>query len=209
MDRLGYAIRKKIISSSRNYRLDIPKLIMKGMGWSADEVEVIPNPDENIIILRNPSKNAIGSFGFLSNINDAKWEKNKKAYTKNLSEGLSPDGRMVLHSTNWNEVEDGGYWVIRQGFDFIKELDNLIKKGPKGLRDVHRSMKHTHIWYLQEVLKYLEGKKAKKPRWFWEYEKKLISEKEKEERLEKAKKASKNVKIPSKLVRESTLDDNV
>ena len=126
-----YAIRKKIILSSRNYRLDIPTLIMKGMGWSSDEVEIIPNPDENIITLKNPSKKAAGFTGFRLNVQDAKWEKNKKKYQRNLSKNLSPEGRKILHSTDWKNVEDGGYCIIRNGFDFIKGLNTLIKKGPK------------------------------------------------------------------------------
>ncbi len=78
-----------------------------------------------------------------------------------------------MHSTNWDKVEDGGYWVIRNGFDFIRELDTLIKKGPKDLKEVHKTMKQAHLWYLKELLTYLEKKEAEKPKWFLKYEKKL------------------------------------
>lgn len=164
---------KKIILSSRNYRLDIPKLIMKGMGWSADKVEVIPNPENNTITLKNNSKKAIGSTGFLLNINEAKWEKNKKEYAKNISQNISPEGRKILYSTNWDEVEDGGYYTIRNGFYALKEFDRLIKNGPKELLDAHKSFKQTQIYYLKGLLKYLEQKGGKKPRWLKPYETKL------------------------------------
>lgn len=95
---------KKIIKSERNYRLDIPALIMKGMNWEDDEVEIFPEPVKGEIIIKNPHKKPVGFTRFFLNVDDAKWIRNKKKYQHELSQNLTPEARKILHETNWEKI---------------------------------------------------------------------------------------------------------
>ena len=71
-------IKKKIVLSSRNYRLDIPVIIMKGMRWKDDLVEIIPHPINNTLTIKNTKRKPVGIAKFRKNIKKTKWIKNKQ-----------------------------------------------------------------------------------------------------------------------------------
>lgn len=111
-------VKKQLAYNERNYILRIPVPMMKGMGWGVDELIVEANPDANTITLHNPKREAIGWLRSRDNIKEAKYLRNKKKYLRELNQNLSPEGRLVLHNTNWSEVEDGGYWNIQLRYLF-------------------------------------------------------------------------------------------
>jgi len=165
-DSESFTIKSKIGGEgSRNHRLSIPIEVMAGMGWSHDEVEIQPDPDNNRLIITNPNRPAVGFIGFHFNLQNLKWAKNKKKYQKELSANLSPEGRRMLLSTNWDKVEDGGYWNVKYYHDLIIELN---KKPRKNKDKIKMLLKEA-----EKLSDYLEKHGGKKPDWMAPIDKKL------------------------------------
>ena len=162
----SFKIKSRIAGEgSRNHRLSIPIEVMKGMGWSHDEVEIEPDPDNNRLIITNPNRPAAGFMGFQFNLQDLKWARNKKKYQQELSSNLSPEGRRMLLGTNWDHVEDGGYWNVKYYHDSIIELNKKPRKNKEKIK--------TLLQEAEKLSNYLEKHGGKKPDWMAPIDKKL------------------------------------
>jgi len=160
-------MKKKIILSSRNYRLDIPVPIIKGMGWEDDIVDIEPDPERNLVVISNSSRAPVGLTGFQLNIRELRWIRNKKKYRKNLNQNLSEEGRKVLHDTDWADVEDGGYINVKYAWDTIEGIKKTIKNtSDKDLKDVQRALIMNYSNYIKCLVKHLQKKGGKEPSWF-------------------------------------------
>lgn len=160
-------IQTKIIFNQRKWILNIPSIIMKGLGWQDDVINIKVIPKENILKIQNISKSPITNFEFIENIKSSKYEKNKKKFLRALNENLSPDGRRILFDTKWEEVEDGGYFYVTNYLSLAKHFKKVHKK-PKNfkIQEIERGLSNLYLRYAKEMKKYLEDKQAKKPDWF-------------------------------------------
>lgn len=79
-----YMIKGKIAIRGRNYRLDFPTPIIKAMGWKDDKITLVPNPNDNTMLLINKKRKAIGLLKFCLILNEYKWKRNNKQYKEIL-----------------------------------------------------------------------------------------------------------------------------
>ncbi len=167
-------IQTKIINNERKWILNLPSLIMKGMGWKDDIIEITVNPEENTLKIKNILTKPVGLIGFAENIQNAKYEKNKKKFLQKLNQNLSKEGRKTLFDTNWDEIEEGGYHQVLlfyQTSEFYEKESK--KKKDHEFKELDKSLASIYKRYAIELKKYLEKKGSKKPSWFLKINKKL------------------------------------
>lgn len=112
-------MKSKIINpGNRNYRIDIPAIIRLGMKWQDNNIELIPKPEENELIIKNLDTKPVSVTEFFLNINEARWIKNKKKYRRDLRRNMSRDGRQILN--------DHDIW-IKECEDKIASYKNILK----------------------------------------------------------------------------------
>jgi hypothetical protein len=167
-------IQTKIINNERKWILNIPSLIMKGMNWKDDVIELTADPEENSLKIKNILTKPVGLIGFAENIQNAKYERNKKKFLQRLNQNLSGEGRKILFDTNWDEVEDGGYHQVFLFYQISKFYEKESEKNKNHeFKELDKSLSSVYKRYAIKLKKYLEKKGAKKPSWFLKMDKKL------------------------------------
>jgi hypothetical protein len=162
----SFKIKSRILGKgSRNHRLSIPIEVIRGMGWSHDEVEIEPDPDNNCLIIKNPNRPAVGFMGFHFNLQDLRWARNKKKYQQELKANMSPEAKAIMLSVNWDEVEDGGYWNVKYYHDVILELNKHPRKNKEKIKKLLKEA--------EDLSNYIEKHGGKKPDWMALIDKKL------------------------------------
>jgi hypothetical protein len=160
-------VQSKIKNNNRKWELSIPAPLMKGMNWKDDIVNIEALPEENSLKITNQMTRPLTNFEFISNFKNYEFGKNPKKYQKELNETLSPDGREVLHSTAWEEVDDGGYFNIKFTWDAIQNIKQNIKNAnSEKLKDAQRPLIGAYKYYIKNLLEFLKEKGGKEPSWF-------------------------------------------
>jgi len=160
-------IQTKIIYNQRKWILNIPSLIMKGLNWRDDVVNIKLNPENNTIEIENILTKPVGFLGLHLNIGNAKYEKNKKKFQQALYKDITKEGRKVLYDTKWEEVDDGGYHLVALHLNYSKFYKEFSKKQKNNkMNIIEKVLSQKHEEYAIEIKKELEKRKAKKPAWF-------------------------------------------
>lgn len=160
-------VQSKIKHNNRKWELTIPTILMRGMNWKDDLVKIEAFPNENYLKVINQLAKPLTDFEFISNIQDYKFEKNPKKYQEELNENLSPDGREILHSTNWDEVDEGGYINIKYTWDVIIEIKKIIKKTKSDkIKQSKQRLMNAYLNDMKTVMEFLKEKGGKEPSWF-------------------------------------------
>ena len=70
---------KKLKISNRKCPINLPNILICGLGWKDEDlIKIYHNYDSNIIVLKNTSRLSSGYFNFWNNIDTQKYLHNKK-----------------------------------------------------------------------------------------------------------------------------------
>ena len=151
----------------------LPKLLVEALGWKEGDVIEFDYNQEGQLLLTNKNRKSNQGLTLALELARKQWLLNKKKYSKELAENLTPDARQVLHSTNWEEVRDGSYYKLIETYHGIQALNESANSYPHSLKESLMMVIDAHKNYARALQKHLDDNGGPKPDNYKALEKKI------------------------------------